>query len=244
MNPPTHTGARHLLVQLGWLNAGCYALDRLLSRIGWRLYKYDFVAQPVAAGPLAQGRGAAYAVRLAGDAGAVPAEHPRPRRVIAQRYAQGAQSLQAWDGERLAGFLWWLPAGYQEDEVRARYLLASAQSVWDFDVYVAPAYRLGPVFRRLWEETHRLLRARGVRWTCSRISAFNAGSRQAHARLGAVRLGGALFLCCGRWQWMAASRAPYLHLSRDAASFPQLLFDTSALEPSATPEPPCPVSTK
>jgi hypothetical protein len=41
------------------------------------------------------------------------------------------------------------------------------------------------------------MRARGVRWTISRVSAFNAESIRAHQRLGARRTGWALFFLCG-----------------------------------------------
>ena len=242
---------RRTAAQLGWFNTLCYGLDRLLSRLGWRLRKYYFVAQPTAQAPPARPqrkpvlpeRGATFTVRLASAGREVPLTHPRPRAVISQRFAQGAQTLQAWHGGKLAGFLWFLPHAYQEDEVRVRYRLASAESLWDFDVYVAPDYRLGPLFRRLWSEAHVMMRSQGVRWTCSRISAYNPASRGAHARLGAVTLGSAVFLSCGDWQWTFATQAPYFHLSRNPAAFPELLFDTSTLEPGANPEPPCPVST-
>lgn len=241
---------RRSIVQLGLFDTLCYGLDSLLQRKGWRLRKYYFVAQPTSAppsGPPARvrvpQRGAGLSVRLASDGRDIPLSHPRPRAVIAQRFAQGAQTLQAWDGPELAAFLWFLPNAYQEDEVRARYRLASSDSLWDFDVYVAPDYRLGPAFRRLWGDAHLLMRQRGVRWTCSRISAYNPGSRTAHARLGAVTLGSAVFLSCGGWQWTAATQAPYFHFSRHPAAYPELLFDTSTLEGGANPEPPCPVST-
>lgn len=244
MNPWTRL--RRSAAQLGWPDALCHALDRLLATLGWRLRKYYFVAQPTAARPAAGPvRGAAFSVRLAGNGGEVPLSHPRPRAVICQRFAQGAQTLQAWhgnDGNELAAFLWFVPHTYMEDEVRARYRLASRASLWDFDVYVAPAYRLGPAFLRLWSEAHTLMRSRGVAWTCSRISADNPGSRAAHARLGAVALGTAFFLTCGGWQWMVATRKPYFHLSRHPAACPQLLFDTSTLGRGATPEPTCPAS--
>lgn len=244
---------RRTAAQLGWPDTLCYCLDRLLARIGWRLRKYYFVAQPTAQAttPARSGlhraalpeRGGAFTIRLASGGADVPLTHPRPRAVICRRFAQGAQTLQAWRGEQLAGFLWFLPNAYQEDEVRARYRLASPQSLWDFDVYVAPEYRLGPLFRRLWSEAHVMMRSQDVRWTCSRISAYNPASRGAHARLGAVTLGAAVFLSCGEWQWTFATQAPYFHLSRHPAAFPELLFDTSTLEAGATPEPPCPVST-
>ena len=237
------------LAQLGWLDCCCYGVDRLLRPLGWRFHKYHFVAQPIAAAPRSRGRGASVVVRLGTQARDVPPEHPRSRHVIAQRFAQGAHTLQAWrrndaSDDELVGFLWFLPHAYQEDEVRVRYRLASARSVWDFDVYVDPGHRLGPTFLRLWDEANALLRARGVDWTCSRISAYNPGSRAVHGRFGTVTLGSAVFLCCGRWQWMLANRAPYLHLSRGPAAFPTMLFDTSSLAGSAALEPSCPVSTK
>ncbi|WP_317202953.1 hypothetical protein [Janthinobacterium sp.] len=219
----------HNIVQLGYWNAAWYGVHRLLGLFGWRLYKYYFLAQPVAAAELARGRGKAIDVRLATGEGEVPADCGRSRAVVAQRFAQGAQCLQAWRGAELTGYLWFLHDAYLEDEVRVRYHLTAAESVWDFDVYVTPEARLGPTFLRLWDETNHLLRGRGVRWSCSRISAFNAGSRHAHARLGAVELDGALFLCCGRWQWMLASCAPYVHLSRRPEAFPELHFDTRPL---------------
>jgi len=215
------------VAQLGWWDAACYFASVALRRAGVRLHKYEFVAQPVAAAPLARGRGKAIDVRLVTDVAGVPPDYPRPAHVVADRFAQGALTLQAWKGEELAGFLWLLHDGYREDEVRADYRLASRASVWDFDVYVAPQFRLGPTYLRLWDEANALLRARAVHWTCSRISSFNVASRHAHARLGTVRLGGGLFLCAGRWQLTCLTQAPYLHLSRHGA--PRLTFDTTAL---------------
>ena len=210
------------------------------------------MAQAIAAEPLCGGRGKNIAVRLCRHRTDLPAGYPRAERVLEQRYANGALSLAAFkgrnrgnnDGGELTGFLWLTFDAYQEDEVRARYILVSADSSWDFDVWVAPQERFGPSFGRLWDEANRLLRARAVRWSCSRISAFNGASLRAHARFGTVRLGTATFLCCGRWQWMFATLAPYVHLSHRASSFPRLVFDTSRLCPSSSLEPACDISTK
>ena len=237
---------RHTIAQLGWLNAALYALARLLGQLSggsWALHRYHFVAQYVGDMPLTPVRGLDIDVRV-DNAGAIPDGCPRPADVVRQRYAQGARSLTAWRGGELAGFLWLILDAYQEDEVRARYRLASSRASWDFDVWVRPDQRLGWVFLRLWESARHHLRQQGVRWTCSRISAFNPASLRAHARIGTVRLGGALFLRCGAWQWMLASLPPYFHLSRNPASYPQLMFDTSALDDIAPQEPSCPISTK
>eukprot|EP01034_Spumella_vulgaris_P022365 gene22365-28487_t len=99
-NDPMKTAnrLRRTAAQLGWFNTLCYGLDRLLSRLGWRLRKYYFVAQPTAQAPPARPqrkpvlpeRGATFTVRLASAGREVPLTHPRPRAVISQRFAQEA----------------------------------------------------------------------------------------------------------------------------------------------------------
>jgi hypothetical protein len=239
------TGLRHTLAQLGWLNAALYWFGRALAKASggrWTLHRYRFVAQYVADTPAVRGagRGADITIRphLLDDA--LPEGYPRPEAVVGARFVQGAHSLWAWRNGRLAGFLWLVLDAYQEDEVRARYRLASPHSSWDFDVWIHPDERLGWVFPRLWEAARAPLRQRGIRWTCSRISAFNPASLRAHARLGTVPLGEALFVRCGGWQWMFATLTPYFHLSRDPASFPQLTFDTGELAAVTPQEQPCP----
>lgn len=223
------------LGQLGGLNGSLYCISRMLQRLSadrWDLYKYQFVAQTVAAAPLCGKRGRDIHVYRYAHRDELPCGYPRPAAVLRQRDAQGAVSLAAFREDCLAGFLWILFGGYQEDEVRARYILASPHSSWDFDVWIDPEERLGLTFARLWDEANLLLRARAVRWTCSRISAFNSASLRAHGRIGTVRLGTATFLRCGRWQWMCATLAPYLHLSWRPNTFPRLVFDTSRLDRS------------
>jgi hypothetical protein len=244
---PHTSRLRRTFAQLGWPNACLYLLGRVLEACSggrWRLYRYLFVAQQLPQAPLCAGRGRDIEVRFLSTLAELPANYPRPAHVLRQRYAQGAQSLAAFRGAALVGFLWFLPNAYQEDEVRARYVLPSAHSAWDFDVWVRPEDRLGWAFRRLWDSAALRLRQQSVRWTCSRISAFNPGSLSAHARIGTVRLGSAVFLCCGSWQWMVASRAPYFHLSRHPSSFPQMQFDTSTLATIEPKEPPCRTSTE
>jgi hypothetical protein len=226
----------HTVRQLGWFNGGLYALDlfiRWSSGGRWRLYKYRLVAQAVGRAPLCGRRGAGIEVRLLRAAVEHGRDFPRRADVVAQRYRQGTQCLAAYRANELLGFLWFTLGPYQEDEVRARFIPVPAHAAWDFDVNVLPAHQCSPAFARLWDEANQLLRARGVYWSCSRISAFNAASLSAHRRIGGVELGGALFLCCGQWQWMVASLAPYLHLSRKPTSYPQFRL-----------EPPCCTSKK
>ncbi|MGZ3181043.1 MAG: hypothetical protein ACXU8N_01265 [Telluria sp.] len=200
----------------------CAAVLRRLSGGRLNLYRYRFVAQPLAAVPAAGPRGAALAVRplappLRADA------LGRPQAVLDARVRQGARCLGAYAGGELAGYLWYCAGAYQEDEVRARYF-TPPRAVWDFDVHVFPRHRLGVTFPCLWHEAARRLQRSGASWSLSRISAFNAASRRAHARLGALDIGSAVFVRGRRWQWMVASLPPYVHFSRADAAFPRLRF--------------------
>ena len=235
MSTPPFARLRNCIARLGWRGSAWLAVARLLQALPANIASlqcYQFVAQAVAPGSLCHGRGKAITVVPSSDPATLPGRPPRPPEVLRQRQAQGAQCLVAHHasvGTGIVGWLWLLQGGCLEDEVRARYVLASRQSCWDLDVWVHPEQRGALVLARLWEEANARLHAQGVRWSCSRISRFNAESLAAHARIGTVHLGTATFLRCGRWQWMLASLPPYLHLSRHASSVPALHFDTSHL---------------
>jgi len=207
---------RQLAKTLGLRAAACYAIARALERVSFgalRLINYQFVAQPVAPEDgVAPGRSGSIELRRLGRDDPLVAQFPRPPEVIAKRFRDGAHCLAAVKAGRLVGFLWYMEREYLEDEVRSCYRFNPATAVWDFDVYVDPEFRLGRLFARLWEVAHRDLRAAGYRWTISRISAFNPASLAAHARLGARRLGGAVFLVAGPLQVSFASIAPHFHL--------------------------------
>lgn len=224
------------LRELGWFNTSLYGLNRLLGRVSkgrLRLYRYYLTAQPVAASALLpSGRGRKIEIRLIQEQDEIIAQFPRPPGVIQARFKQNAKCLVASKEQRFIGFLWFLPGNhhYQEDEVRARYIpLPAERTAWDFDVYVEPDFRIGLTFLRLWDEANRILRENGVQWSCSRISAFNAGSLASHGRLGTLFLGSAIFFCAGRWQVSFASISPYFHLSSCPSSFPEFRINTEEL---------------
>ena len=222
---------------LGWADALWFILASLLRLVSFgsvRLIKYYFVAQPVS------GRAAGAArphgkTRLSVVQGVndIIRQAPRPEATLLQRFDQRARCVLAeCDGE-LAGFIWLCPNRYREDEVRGVYRWTPVQTaVWDFDVFVAPPFRMGRLFSQLWAYAHALLQTEGVRWTLSRIDAFNAGSRAAHRRLGAVDLARGCFLRFGRFQIALTSMAPHWHLSARDANAPQFCVDLSKLGPS------------
>lgn len=212
--------------QLGWLDGSLYLLAATLERLTRgraRVHKYCFVAQAVGEARLAGRRGSAIEVREIGPADPLLSEFPRPPQVMPYRFSQGAVCLAAFKHGQCAGFLWMVLGPYAEDEVRCRYVpLPEGEACWDFDLYVYPEHRGGLVFARLWDEANRYLAARNVRWSLSRISAFNAGSLQSHRRMGAKPLGSAIFFCAGSWQVFAGTMAPYVRVSRRPDAFPTL----------------------
>lgn len=203
--------------RLGLPSALLWGTARAISMASadrWRLIRYRFVAQPVAAGPLApEGRRSALVIRRVDAGDSLVAQFPRPPAVIAERFRMGAVCLAAEIDGRFAGFLWIKESQYPEDEVRCVYRIEpAADAVWDFDVYIEPAFRFGRTFARLWDAANAWLRERGYRWSLSRISAFNPDSLAAHRRLGTRIVGSATFIRVGRAQIAFLDRAPFMHV--------------------------------
>lgn len=201
----------------GRLARGLYLLHRGLSRLsGGRvsLPIYLFCAQPIAAGAVAGLRQQSDVVvrKVAADDPLVEA-FPRSPAIVRQRYANGAICYAVTVKNEFAGHIWLNRLHYDEDEVRCRYCLPDSQSVWDFDVYVAPRFRVGRTMARLWDATAADLHAGGVRWSFSRISLYNPGSVRSHERLGAVHLATGVFLKMGALEVALFSRRPWPHVS-------------------------------
>lgn len=211
--------------QLGAANTLLYAADRMLRAMTGgraRLIRYLLVAQPVPVEQQGRLRSSAGSrVREVASSDLVAAHFPRPPAVVAQRFATGSVCYVAEIRDRFAGFLWLAFNGYDEDEVRCRYEFTEPEtSVWDYDVYVDPQFRLGRTFGRLWDTANRRLSADGVRWSFSRISAFNTESLAAHRRMGMRTLFTATFVCLGPVQLTLAGAAPFVHLGWSEGSRP------------------------
>lgn len=209
---------KKLWKDLGPINAPLYLLHKALSvPTGGRakVERFIFVAQPIHDAPLLPPGKAASSTAMQLDPGdPLLTQSPRPAQVIADRFAQGAICLAIVKNDILQAFLWLIQKHYDEDIARVRFVLPpSGKAAWDFDVYVAPAYRLGYTFLKLWDTANVHLRSLGVRWTLSRISAFNAGSLSSHSKLGARPIGTATFFIAGPLQIMTSSLSPKFHVS-------------------------------
>jgi hypothetical protein len=100
--------------------------------------------------------------------------------------------------------------------------MPEGKTAWDFDVYIVSRYRLGVGFLCLWDEANKYLKARGIQWTMSRISAFNAVSVASHRRLGAKVVGQAVFVVLGPCQLAFTTTFPFIQLSICARHRPKI----------------------
>lgn len=213
---------------MGPLNAVLYLIHRVLStltagRAG--IERFIFVAQPVPAQPyISPSKATTSVVKILLPGDALLVQCMRPAEVIAARFAQGAICIGIVKEDQLQAAIWLIHGQYDEDVVRARFMLPrSGTAAWDFDVYVAPQYRLGFTFLRLWDAANAYLRDAGVLWSYSRITAFNMASLASHTRLGARPFGSATFLTLGPIQIMISSLRPRLHVSL-GKSRPELIM--------------------
>lgn len=216
---------RHHFNSLGALDGSLYLLDQLLQRASTgrvRVLRYQVVAQPLSTGSALRSDSKTV-IAPVDETHPMVVEFPRPPAVISQRFAQGAQCLMANVAGQFAGYLWWQHNQYDEDEVRCQFVLAQpARSVWDFDVYVVPRFRMGRTMARLWQAAEAHLQQQGVTWSCSRISCYNAESLGAHSRLGARAVASATFLVAGPLQLSLFNRRPGIHLAIRPSSRPVL----------------------
>lgn len=227
--------ARDAIRAFGVADGLLYGTDRVFRAVFMsraRVFKYYFVAQPVAERPwLPPGRPVGVSVRAVCSGDVELRKFPRPAEVIRARFEQGGNCLAAYKGDMFLGFIWFNLGLYREDEVRCSFLpLPRGEASWDYDVYVDSRYRMGRLFARLWDELNSRLRSDDIRWTVSRISAFNAESRKSHDRLGAVVIGSAVFLRLGPLQLYVGTSKPYVHISANGEG-PLISLDTSRLVP-------------
>lgn len=142
------------------------------------------------------------------------AQMPARPDVKAARFEQGAFCLGAFRKNQLVGWIWLRRQAHPEDEVRCTYELARpAESAFDFDLVVLPAYRLGIGFAAVWDGANAYLTEQGVRYSYSRLTRFNLASRRSHARLGCKRVAGAVFLKAWGLELMVATLAPFVALT-------------------------------
>lgn len=198
--------------EFGAVAGSVYAADRIMRRLHPRfgLVLYDLMAQPVTDRPLLPTRLARHlSYRELSQDSLEVAAMPARADIKKQRFEQGAVALGVFRKEELIGYVWFCRGRYVEDEVRCIYEMTRPErSVFDFDLVVLPGARMGLGFGALWHCANQYLTAQGVATSYSRVTRFNVASMRAHQRLGARRLGSALFLQIGAFEAMFATVPP------------------------------------
>ena len=217
---------RATAAELGHLNALLYSVNRAYTKTMGRhiLWRYVLVAQPVPSKDrLSASRGRTIEVRQLNPGDPMLTLLPVTAQTIEHRLRQGAICLGAFKDGEIIGCTWLQLGAFDEDEVRCQFVPSPAdKTAWDFDVYVAPPQRGSLAFLRLWDGANAYMRARGIEWSMSRISAFNQISLASHSKMNARRLGTATYLRLGGCQIMIASLKPFLHLSMRPAAKPSI----------------------
>lgn len=219
--------------EFGFFAGLLYGIDRILvqSHSGFRLYNYELMVQPITDKPLIpQNLSKSIEIREIERGDPVLVWMPVPPEILKSRFEQPTVCLGAFQKGKIIAYLWLCFGPYQEDEVRCTFVpLPETEAVFDFDLYVAPESRLGIGFLGIWDGASKYLRARGIRFSFSRVSRYNLASRRAHKHFGWKRVGRALYLKARWCQIMVATIAPYLHLSFSQSGSPLIRLRPGAL---------------
>lgn len=226
---------RGVFRQFGFAVGLLYGLDRFLQRLSsnLRLYAYEFMVQPIHTKPLVPARFTKnFEIReIKHDDPEVDLMPVRPD-IKRSRFDQNAVCLGAFQNGQFIAYMWFCFRAYDEDEVRCTYLLTpESQAVFDFDLYIFPQHRLSLAFIGIWNGANQYLSERGIKYTFSRLTRFNVGSRRAHEHLGWKRVGRAIFLQAWSLEVMMATIFPYLHLSLGKANRVRLKLRADPLLP-------------
>ena len=203
------------LRQLGMLDSVLYVCSRFASIFSpaIRFHSYIFHRLEVPPTPLVAERVIArYDTVLLNSPDEVLLDFPRAAAVFEARFEQGGTCIVLIDRGHAIGFIWLQPTVYVEDEVECEYHLNDL-AAWDYDIYIVPEKRFGRGFAILWELAFAYLREGRIESCYSRVSSFNLPSITSHERLGAVRVGRAVFCTIGPLQFACLTLPPYFNVS-------------------------------
>ena len=187
---------------------------RHLSRGRVQLLHYRILAQPVPPpSPARPATAHAVTVERVGPGHPLLPHFPHRPEALHRRFAERAICHAAHRDGVLIGYLWLQEAPFSDRDAGCRFVPAPAgRAAWDYDLWIAPAWRMSRAFVRLWEEAHACLRARGIAWTLSCVHGGNHASLAAHQRLGARLVAHAWILRVGALQLAILTQPPYVDL--------------------------------
>jgi GNAT superfamily N-acetyltransferase len=201
---PVHAGPLVLLAR------GVHRLSR--GRV--RLLHYRIVAQPVPAlSRRAVSRPHGIVVERVRPGHPLLGQFPHRPDALRRRFEEQAVCHAAHRDGELVGYLWLQETPFADRDAGCRFVPAPAgKAAWDYDLWIAPAWRMSRAFQRLWDEANAWLRARGIGWTLSCVHGANRTSLASHRRLGATHISHAWILRIGERQLAAFTQAPFVDL--------------------------------
>ena len=229
---------RAAAAELGWTNAILYGINRV-SKTRWggfvQVDPVHLVVHAVRRDPvLPPRRGRGIETRRLSTDEALKCGVPISENLIESRRQGEAVCLAAFKDDRLIGYRWLQLGPYSDEEVHCTFVaVAGRRAAWGWNFFVAPQHRTSFVFARLWDETYAFLRDNDLQWIFSWISAFTPAVLTAEQRLGAHRLGGAVFISVGPVQLLLATIAPFVHVSLRRAAPPRLVLPIPGTEKAA-----------
>lgn len=203
--------------QFGLRDGALYVAHRALQRISPRcgVFVYELMAQPVTEGGLLPAKWSKNVT-----SSEIPRGHPDIERMPARedikhlRFEQGAICLGVYLREKLVGYIWYCFESYDEDEVRCRYELTEPnRTVFDFDLYVMPEYRMGIGFIAVLHCANEFLRNRGIEYSFSRLTRFNIASRRSHSHIQWTCVARAYCLQIGPLELLVSTLYPFFALT-------------------------------
>jgi hypothetical protein len=200
------------------LGAGVFeSVARGLRRVSGgrvRLLHYLIMAQPVPGAPARPaGASRGITVERVEPGHVLLAQFPHRAEALGRRFAQQAVCHAAHREGELVGYLWLQETPFADRDAGCVFVPApTGRAAWDYDLWIAPAWRMSRAFQRLWEEAHGYLRGRGVEWTLSCVSSLNRASLASHRRLGAQLISHAWILRVGARQLAAFTQPPFVDL--------------------------------
>lgn len=227
---------RDRLRALGVLKFSLFVLQRLLAkstRGAVNFHLWHVFVQPVRGSPLLPERWrTAFTVRplALSDADRCHDENSflvlQPKAPLGEfraRLGRGDICLAVFRADRIVGHIWLCFDPFEESEVRCRFVPTPGDCIaWDSNLYIAEHERGSIALAALWDAANALLRERGLSWTASQTSAFNAPSLRANEQLGARRVGSVLFCELGPCQLTISTMPPHIHLSLGRSSAPEI----------------------
>lgn len=221
-----------LYKELGGLDAGWYVIKRVFAALSssLRIHRYKLFAQKVDAGEGLKRIHESITIKQVSKSEYKVDWFPRPKEVIEDRFSQGSVCFVAFKHGEPVASLWLVLGPYIEDEVRCLFSpLPKGEAAWDFDVYIKPEHRLTRIFLYLWSTANQYMQGHGIKWTMSRIDAFNIQSIRSHKRMGAVCIRVVTFVSAGNLQAMLSSSYPFLHVSLSKFNYPTIKLFSPAV---------------